>query len=123
MEAVATPARRPWRWPLGWLFVFVLLVVGSIAGWCIVYMRYGTKIPAAYFFYYLSLGEWLLLTLVGVSVLALVLAFKNAFRKRWRRALACFFLCAFSSGSCAPGYFLVVFAAASGIADDGHQNE
>lgn len=123
MYAVAKPARQPWRWPLGWLFVFVLLVFCSIVGWAVAYMRYGNKIPSAYFPYCFSVGPGLLLTLVIVSILALVLALKNAFRKQWRRTLAWFLLCTFSSGSCAPGYFLVVFAASSGIADDGHQNE
>ena len=119
--APASAAAR--RWPLGWLVAGVLVVDGSIAGWCVAYLLYVNKIPAAYFPYFFNIGSGLLLLLACMGVWALVLGLTTAFRKQWRRALAWFLLCLLSGGSCALGYFPVVLTQFSGIADDGHQNE
>ena len=119
------PARQPLRWPLGWLCLLVVVMAGGCAGWCLVLLVYGTKLSPAYYSYIFPLGPGLLLVLALVGLLALVLAFLNAFHKQGRRALAWFLLFIFSGGSCALGAFPVTFALAanSGMAEDGHQNE
>ena len=65
MEAVIKqPTQQRWRWPLGWLFVFVLLVAGSLASWFVFWLLYSNKLKSdPLVLYIFLLGTGLLLDL------------------------------------------------------------
>jgi hypothetical protein len=121
MAPGAPAVRRPWRWPLGWLYALALGLDAGLAvrlGWLFTHAR--DEHTFSVFWWFLALYLWLLLA--GVRLLALVLGLRNAFWRQARRALAWFALSTIAIGSCAAASFpvLMVTVIAPSVGDPPH---
>ncbi len=117
MRPVASAGRRPWRWPLGWLFMLGVVLGLGLWGWCAWLWFHGADIGhnARYdwVFSTLWLTPALWLAMFALGLLGLVLTVNNLIRRDWKRAMWWLLIAGLGTGNCVASFLpLAVFMGA-----------
>jgi hypothetical protein len=112
-------ARRPWRWPLGWLFMLGLALGLGLWGWC-AWLFFWVSSDHTGRYQWLAMGLWpwlpeaLWLAVGALGLLGLVMTVNNLIRQNWKRALQWLLLAGLAAGHCAASVLPLAMATGGG---------
>lgn len=128
MHPAASTARRPWRWPLGWLFgLGFALGLASWGGFAWLWLHWSTIDHGHYAWILtvmqLELPYRLWLAVAALGGLGLVMTINNLIRRAWKRALWWLLLAGLAAGHCTASLLPMVVAMGGGVTPDVPQED
>ncbi len=119
MAPAAPATRRPWRWPLGGLFILGLALGMGLWGWCAWLWFHWADFDHNGRYQWLASGLWRLpealwLAVAALGLLGLVMTVNNLIRRNWMRALRWLLLAGLAAGHCAASVLPLAVAMGGG---------